>query len=99
MRKKANPYEEMFRKVGDEFNRLKRESGSWGRLESVPPETIARAILDTEQSDALAISVNGAALNKMRQIDRALEVLADSHEMRQVRKLLTDTANAMENNR
>lgn len=88
MRKKANPYEETFRKVGDEFNRLKRETGSWGRLDHVPPETIARAILNAEQADALAKSVKDAAEAKARVIEHALEELGRSREMRRIRKIL-----------
>lgn len=93
IRERANPHEELFRKVGDEFKKLKNERGSWTRLDSIPPETIARAILNADEMDRLARDAAEAVKDQLRRMDRAVNDIADSYTWKNMQETLKGMLN------
>lgn len=89
MRRRANPYEELFRAVGNEFNDLKQAQGSWSRLEHVPASTIAQAIIHAENMEQLAKNASHVAQTRLNDMERVTTELKNSWQWKGLQDALT----------
>lgn len=92
LQRQANPFEKKFTEVAAAYEQLWDKGGYsfHERLNHVPAEVIAKAIIAGEEGEKLTNAAKNIASNKLRQIERALNSLADSFELRHLRDLLID---------
>lgn len=92
LQRQANPFEKKFAEVAEEYDKIRAENdySYHERLNHVSAEVIARAIVAGKEGEKLTNAAKNIASNKLRQIERALNSLADSFELRQLKDLLID---------